>query len=306
MLSLASACSRAGGPAPVYFSSGIPLKTNIKRPVNQASHIPAPVNTPPVQQKYTPAQAPVSSESKKVTVRRGDTVFALARTHRVNPREIIIINKLRAPYELIAGQQIHIPTRRYHVVRSGDTLYSISQTYGVDMASLVRVNKLRAPYNIKTGHRLRLPSSTHRKRIPKVQVASLNPQYSLSKSGFAWPLQGTIVSSFGPKKGGIHNDGINIVGQRGTPILAAKGGVVVYAGKDVESYGNMILIQHPNNYVTAYAHTDQMHVKRGDKITRGQKIATVGSTGSVSRPQLHFEVRKGRRAVDPLGYLTSS
>jgi murein DD-endopeptidase MepM/ murein hydrolase activator NlpD len=123
---------------------------------------------------------------------------------------------------------------------------------------------------------------------------------------FIWPVKGKILSDFGAKPDGLHNDGINIAAPEGTPVLAAGGGVVAYAGNELRGFGNLLLIRHADGWMTAYAHLSQMMVTRGAHVTRGQRIGTVGSTGSVNAPQLHFEVRRGSRAVDPAEQLPGS
>jgi murein DD-endopeptidase MepM/ murein hydrolase activator NlpD len=120
---------------------------------------------------------------------------------------------------------------------------------------------------------------------------------------FLWPVNGKIISPFGPKDGGLHNDGINIAAPLGTPVHAADNGVVVYAGNELRGFGNLLLVRHADGWVSAYAHCDALLVKRGDNVKRGQVIARVGQSGNVSAPQLHFELRKGAEAVDPLGQL---
>ena len=120
---------------------------------------------------------------------------------------------------------------------------------------------------------------------------------------FLWPLQGKILSGYGPKEGGLFNDGINIAAKRGQIVIAAGAGTVVYAGNEIRGFGNLVLIKHPSGWVTAYAHNDRLLVRRGERVKRGQPIAKVGTSGGVSSPQLHFEVRKGSHAVDPLKYL---
>lgn len=120
---------------------------------------------------------------------------------------------------------------------------------------------------------------------------------------FLLPVQGRIISDFGPKSGGLHNDGINIAAPRGTPILATADGEIAYAGDGLPGFGNLILIRHADGWTSAYAHADSMAVKRGDKVERGQEIGRVGSTGSVNEPQLHFELRKQDKAVDPTSLL---
>jgi murein DD-endopeptidase MepM/ murein hydrolase activator NlpD len=116
---------------------------------------------------------------------------------------------------------------------------------------------------------------------------------------FLWPVRGRVLGTFGPGEGGTHNDGINIAAPAGTPVVAAENGVVAYAGNELRGFGNLLLIKHPDGWVTAYAHNDALLVKKGDQVRRGQPIARVGRTGSVTEPQLHFEARKGTRAVDP-------
>ncbi len=116
---------------------------------------------------------------------------------------------------------------------------------------------------------------------------------------FLWPVSGKVVSNFGRRGTGLHNDGINIAADPNTPVKAADTGTVVYAGNELAAYGNLLLVRHANGYVTAYAHNKKLLVGRGDTVSRGQTIALVGSTGDVDRPQLHFEIRKGDRAVDP-------
>tara|TARA_B100001123_G_scaffold209233_1_gene236750 strand:+ start:177 stop:533 length:357 start_codon:yes stop_codon:yes gene_type:complete len=116
-------------------------------------------------------------------------------------------------------------------------------------------------------------------------------------------VRGRIISNFGPRAGGLHNDGINIAAPKGSAILAADNGVVAYAGKGLKGFGNLLLIKHADGWTTAYAHVDRILIRRGEVVERGQTIATIGSSGGVLRPQLHFEIRKGARAVDPRGQL---
>ena len=120
---------------------------------------------------------------------------------------------------------------------------------------------------------------------------------------FQWPLRGQIVSEFGAKAGGLHNDGINIAATQGVAVRASEAGVVVYAGNEVRGFGNLLLIRHADGWMTAYAHVDEMLVKRDEHVRRGQTIAKVGRTGNVTTPQLHFEIRRGTRSVNPREFL---
>lgn len=127
----------------------------------------------------------------------------------------------------------------------------------------------------------------------------LAPLSSASSSGFIWPVQGKVVSHFGPKKNGLVNDGINIAASEGEPIWAASTGEVVYSGNELKGYGNMVIIRHAKGYMTAYAHASDVLVTKGDRIAQGDLIGYVGSTGSVNKPQLHFGIREGKSPVNP-------
>jgi murein DD-endopeptidase MepM/ murein hydrolase activator NlpD len=131
-----------------------------------------------------------------------------------------------------------------------------------------------------------------------------DPPASHSGNTFSWPVRGRILAAYGSSSDGTHNDGINIGAPRGAPVQAADAGVVAYTGNELRGYGNLILIKHADGWISAYAHCDQLLVKRGDKVARGQVIARVGATGNVNEPQLHFELRHGRQAVDPREFLT--
>lgn len=122
---------------------------------------------------------------------------------------------------------------------------------------------------------------------------------------FRWPVKGRVITAFGARPDGGHNDGIDLAVPQGTPVMAAENGVVAYAGNELKGYGNLVLIRHANNWVSAYAHNEEILVKRGDKVRRGQVIAKAGATGAVSQPEVHFELRKGSRPVDPTKYMAS-
>lgn len=125
-------------------------------------------------------------------------------------------------------------------------------------------------------------------------------------SGFVMPVSGRIIAGFGSSGGGQRNDGINIAAAEGTPIHAAADGVVTYAGNELKGYGNLILIKHGDSYVTAYAHADSIGVARGQRVAKGDVIGTVGETGDVRQPQLHFEIRRNMKPIDPRAIVTAS
>jgi murein DD-endopeptidase MepM/ murein hydrolase activator NlpD len=123
---------------------------------------------------------------------------------------------------------------------------------------------------------------------------------------FLWPVKGRVVEGYGTGPDGTRNDGINIAAPKGAAIEATGDGIVAYAGNELRGYGNLILIKHPNGWISAYAHCDVILVHTGQKVARGQVIARVGTTGNVDAPQLHFELRRGKKPVDPRQYLATS
>ncbi|WP_439498454.1 peptidoglycan DD-metalloendopeptidase family protein [Bosea sp. (in: a-proteobacteria)] len=137
---------------------------------------------------------------------------------------------------------------------------------------------------------------------PKTTASLPKVEEAVAKADFRWPARGRVIAGYSGKGA---NEGINIAVPEGTPVKAAEGGVVAYAGSELKGYGNLVLIRHPNGYVSAYAHNGELNVKRGESVKRGQVVAKSGQTGNVSSPQLHFELRKGASPVDPVPYLTN-
>lgn len=276
--------------------------------------------------------------AESVTVGPGDTVYGISQRHQVSQRALIDINRLEPPYRLLPGQRLVLPRERTHAVVRGDTLYSISRRYGVDMYELAQANRVESPYTIQVGQHLRIPAVPQAAGAAPTSVGSAGmqveelaspstregpaltmltppeaasppaapvaPPAAVGKGGFIWPVRGQVILEFGPKAKGLHNDGINIEAPRGAPVYAAAGGVVAYAGNELRGFGNLLLIKHADGWITAYAHNEDLLVNRGDTVKQGQIVARVGSTGNVTRPQLHFELRKGRQAVDPRSRLT--
>jgi murein DD-endopeptidase MepM/ murein hydrolase activator NlpD len=140
--------------------------------------------------------------------------------------------------------------------------------------------------------------------VPAAPPAQMSSESSASGGRFPWPVRGRVLASYGNMPGGGHNDGINIAAPRGTPVHAIDAGTVAYAGNEVKGYGNIILIKHANGWISAYAHLDDVTVRPGDAIAAGQVIAKVGDSGGVQEPQLHFELRRGKKPVDPREFLS--
>lgn len=259
-----------------------------------------------------------------VKVKKGDTLYSISRNNDVPIREVIEINSLRPPYTLKIGQTIKLPKAKYHIVEKGDTLYNISKRYNVDTSTLSRTNNIKPPFTLKIGQKLLMPGSIvttqssiqplENRQKPFSTKSFSSKKSTLSSYGsvkpstkrkqkFSWPVKGSVISKFGPIAKGRNNDGINIKAPKGTPVKAADGGVVAYAGNELKGFGNLILLKHPDGWVTAYAHNDTIKVKKGQKINKGTIIGTVGTSGGVAVPQLHFETRAGKKALDPRAYL---
>lgn len=267
----------------------------------------------PARTQTANSAAPASAAGSVITVQRGDTLYSLARKNGVPLRSLIAANGIRPPYALAVGQKLTLPQALTHTVRRGETGYGISRRYGVNLSALMRLNNVRRPYTLSVGQVLKLPGGAKPAATTTASTAPSAPARgrtvapaappARSASGFDWPVQGQLASRFGPKEGGLHNDGINILARQGTPVRSAEAGVVVYASNALEGYGNLLLLKHADGWLTAYAHNERLLVNKGDSVRKGQVIARVGETGGVTEPQLHFEIRKGRRALDPLDYL---
>lgn len=306
------------------------------RPVYEIRNTPLPVPEPKwkpgrraqaqnasIAPKKSAVPVPRTAKAKSATVtphkvRKGETLYALSKRYAVPLRSLISANKLRSPYVLKVGQRLVVPTVKVHTVRRGETGYGISRKYGVTASALMRTNGIRPPYRLAVGQKLKLPggaaaipakgsgntnSFTANSKRPTGRTVSIPKPAPRSKAGFEWPVKGALASRFGPREGGLHNDGINIIAKSGTAIKVADAGVVVYASNALEGYGNLLLVKHDGGWITAYAHTERLLVRPGQKVKRGEIVARVGATGGVTSPQLHFEIRKGRQAIDPLRYL---
>jgi murein DD-endopeptidase MepM/ murein hydrolase activator NlpD len=222
-------------------------------------------------------------------------------------------------------------------------LGKIARHYDRPLADVAKANNLAPTAKIRLGERIVIPggSKSASAQQPKgpaaakppaaaaapapANSASIEPpehasmvtpsetpaSSSAAKPGdttptFRWPVRGRVITGYGPKPNGQQNDGINVAVPENTPIKAAEDGVVAYSGNELKGYGNLVLVRHPNGYVTAYAHAKELLVKRGDQIKRGQIIAKSGQTGSVDAPQVHFEIRKGPSPVDPMPFLNGA
>jgi murein DD-endopeptidase MepM/ murein hydrolase activator NlpD len=206
---------------------------------------------------------------------------------------------------------------RTHVVKPGETVYRISSMYKVEQGDLKSANSIGADNSLRVGQRLAIPGNqpnntrvataparpTSGAPTPRSKPPLATPPPATGE--FIWPAEGRIISRFGPKADGLHNDGINIAVPDGTPVRAAQTGVVAYAGNELRGYGNLLLVRHSNGWMTAYAHNGELLVQRGATVTKGQTIALAGRTGSVQTAQVHFEIRRGSEALDPIKAMSS-
>jgi lipoprotein NlpD len=195
----------------------------------------------------------------------------------------------------------------YHTVAAGETLFRIGKAYNTSYQELARVNGIKDAGQIRVGQRIFIPGATHQLPVETITptetapAAPASPEPAPGFETFLWPVQGTINSGFGPRGMSFH-DGIDIAAPEGTPIKAIEDGEVIYSNQ-LRGYGNMVILRHPGGIVSVYAHNESNLVREGQSVVRGEVVATVGSTGRVSGPHLHFEIRKNNAAQDPLRYL---
>lgn len=276
--------------------------------------------------RSTPLRQP---ESTYREVRAGDTLYSIAWESGRDYRDVAAWNGLEAPYLIKPGQRIRLyppgktahqktdkvetekpakPESGYRVVAKGDTLYGIAKTNNVRYQDLAAWNSLKPPYQLKPGQRLRI-ASPNAARVSSPPAALTKP-VATSKRAVAdddggrtidwiWPTEGQLLARFSPTDAA---KGIDIAGTSGQVVRAAAPGKVVYQGSGLRGYGQLIIIKHNADFLSAYAHCAEIFVQEGSVIKPGQKIAAMGSTGT-DRTKLHFEIRRRGVPVDPLEFL---
>jgi len=212
-------------------------------------------------------------------------------------------NGLSAPYVIYVGQTLVVPgsggvgaqeaASREYVVRRGDTLSGVARRFDAAMADIASANRLASPYTLSVGQALEIPGVQTAAAVPDA------PPPPLTGEGFLWPVSGKVIGGFGVAGNGQRRNGINIAARKGTPVVSAEDGIVVYASDGIDGYGRMVLVRHAEGYITTYAHNTSLLVDVGDVVRRGQVIARVGDTGDVSQSQLHFELRRGTKPINP-------
>ncbi|PZU08039.1 MAG: hypothetical protein DI605_13625 [Sphingomonas sp.] len=274
-------------------------------------------------------------------VKAGDTLSRVATKTGAAFMAIARANGIERPFIVRPGQKLKIPAGRYHLVRKGERGIAIARAYGVDWSRIAEINHLEEPFLLRAGERLLIPSTREvadmsmeerakafhididdlatgnepalaprAKPAPPVRTAArpVPPSVPVAEpaqtfSGkFVWPVVGSIMRRYGLQPSGARNDGVNIRAKMGETVRAAADGVVAYAG-DLAAFGKLVLIRHGGGWLTAYGHADSLLVTRGQAVKQGQPIAKAGATGSAREPQLHFEIRDGRKPVNPMDWL---
>ena len=269
----------------------------------------------------------------------GDTIELISSETGVKVDDIAYYNSLKKPYVLNAGDRLFIAKRKNvdkpqfekniiekpensrdliggaYVVKSGDTLSSIASRYNISVSKIIEVNKIKDPSLIRVGQEIMItpPSLTVNSETTNLTVNNAdimnkiqetnNPENEIINNPvFRWPIYGRVVSDFGDEAYGRINNGIYISAPLGTEVSASEGGVVTFVGND-DYFGEIIIIKHINNWVSSYAHLDNIAISIGDKISKGQVIGSVGTTGIIESPSLYFELRRGTIVQNPSGIL---
>lgn len=254
---------------------------------------------------------------------RGDTLYGISRRYGVSLDALVRLNGIAPPYDIRIGQRLNLPgsvTQQAVVVPTPD---GSKEPVSTTPRARLRPDQIPSrngeepkrepdpPANARPSD-TQIAFTVTESGDPRPKLKPLPPRRARGAlptpprrggSKFLWPVKGRVLSTFGTKGKGLHNDGLNIAAPRGAPVRAAENGVVAFSGSELKGFGNMILIKHADGYLTAYAHNEEILVRRGEVIQRGQTIARVGSTGNVDSPQLHFQVRKRSKSVDPMRHL---
>ena len=277
-------------------------------------------------------------------VRPGDTLRAVGDRTGAGSDAIARANEMPPPFTIRAGQRLAIPGGRYHLVRPAQSGIAIARAYGVEWSRIVAANALAEPYILRVGQRILIPGDSQNgptraeraaaftldiddiitggepasapsqqparpvasaRRVLPASAVVVAPA-RLTGGAFIWPVDGRVVQRFGPGASGERNDGIQIAVPLASPIHAVADGVVAYVGDGIAALGGLVIVKHGGGWTSVYGHAAKLLVQRGQSVKRGQTIALSGDTGYADRPELHFELRKGRTPVDPQTQLPRS
>lgn len=278
---------------------------------------------------YTRVDAAVSGSTLMTThiVKNNETLFDVAYKYNIDPMNLAKVNGIKAPYNIRNGQILKLPTEETPAAENemldygdGGAKSENNKMLDDEFAGVMatkggiesgKSNKTGTSFNEQAAA-LSVPKVTktatgaevsEKKASAEEKVPAVTPVATKS-SKFMRPTEGNIISKFGDMQDGVPNDGINIKANLGTSVKAAADGKVIYTGDRLgEEFGNVILVQHDNDLITSYAHLDKIAKKNGARVRCGEVLGTVGKTGDVSSPQLHFEVLKDKKPVDPMKYI---
>ena len=284
-------------------------------PRNEMARMEPPRIEAPRVEPQRVAEAPRAQVSGDIhVVQPGESLIGIARRHGLTLAEIARANHMQVTTRVSIGDRITIPMRGQPRVAEQRPV-PMQQAMRQPAPPRIQTARAEPPRtappvenvgsvpveNARVATPEPAPAAAAENPVKKAEAVAANkmPQ-------FRWPVTGHVIEAFGPRPNGTTNDGINLAVPEGTPIKASEDGVVAYAGNELKGYGNLVLIRHADNFVSAYANASEILVKRGDTVKRGQVIARAGQTGNVSSPQLHFEIRKGSTPVDPKKYLASN
>lgn len=297
----------AAQPAPTRVAAGAPAAPARPAPEPAAADTPAPTDW-----------------NGSHTVGPRDSLYALAKQYKVKVGDLQSVNNITDPAKLRAGTVLKVPgaagsatvtaasERPVAAAKSPEPALqpaplvpASTPSSGAPRPTIINAESRTSPAERVAAVTPKSPTAND--ATPEASAkADSQPKATPAAAGpikFRWPAKGKVIANFGPRGDNTHNDGINILVPQGTDVLAAETGTVAYAGSELKGYGNLLLIRHEGNWVTAYAHNETLMVKRGDKVTRGQAIAKAGKTGAVDQPQVHFELRQGSKPVDPTPHL---
>lgn len=233
-----------------------------------------------------------SPQETEHTVKPGETLLGIANRAQVSREAIIAANRLVAPFTVRSGQILVIPRTRRHRVAAGDTPFNIAWRYAVSWPDVAIANNLTPDAKLRRGQVLLIPSVIpHRSDEPAASPAP-------PAARFAWPLSGSVRRAF-VKSGRTAHPGVDIVARAGTAVRAAAAGQVIFAGREPEQYGNLVVVDHGDGWHSAYAFLDRATVREGERVRAGERVGLVGRTGRATRDELHFELRRNNRPVDP-------
>lgn len=300
-----------------YWSSLVNVIVLCCALIGCAAHTPAPVTG--LDDKYE-ANSRGSYRGSYYEVRKGDTLYFIAYVTDKDVKKIISYNDLKAPYTIYPGQKLKLWQPSYKAPAYGGTGAGAVALAATSTAVATKSPSLSKNSNQKvSSHKSKTAHKTVKKHPPKKvehskskgyvgvkgkqnvnKVVNKTKAHNHKISKWLWPTKGRVIKKF--SVGDQGNKGIDIAGRRGQPVVSTASGTVVYSGNALRGYGNLVIIKHNDNYLSAYAHNSQLLVHEGQSVKAGQKIATMGSSGT-SSVRLHFEIRYQGKSVNPKRYL---